>query len=178
MMDAKDANASSSHSHANIRHDEHGEGKENPGESSTHILREIREGNQKLATQLDSKLTEINNAITNLDKTIKGLVKRVTEAENRISEAEDTLVGLDKTVLQLRKQNEYLLEKVDQLENYSRRKNIRIINLPEGCEGTNPVKFFTDWLPSTLGSDNFPDPIIIERAHRAFFPKPLPDKKP
>lgn len=178
-MDARDATASPSHLHANLLHDdEHDEGKGDPDESLAHILREIRKGNQRLAAQLDSKLTEVNNAITNLDKTMTGIVTRVTEAENRISEAEDTLVGLDKTVLQLRKQNEYLLEKVDQLENYSRRNNIRVINLPEGCEGTNPVKFFTDWLPSTLGTDSFPDPIIIERAHRALFPRPPPDKKP
>lgn len=37
------------------------------GESLIHSLREIREGNQKLATQLDSKLMEFNNAIT-MDK--------------------------------------------------------------------------------------------------------------
>lgn len=123
MMDVENANASSSHPHANSNR--HGGGKENTGEGSTHILREIREGNQKLAAQLDFKMTEINNAITNLDKTINGLVTRVTEAENRISTAED------KTVLHLRKQNDYLLEKVDQLENYSRRNNIRIINLLE-----------------------------------------------
>lgn len=42
------------------------------------VLREIREGNQKLATQLDSKLTEIVNAIISLDKTMTGLVIRVT----------------------------------------------------------------------------------------------------
>lgn len=176
MMDIENANASSSHPHANSN--QHGGGKENTGEGLTHILREIREGNQKLAAQLDFKMTEINNAITNLDKTINGLVTRVTEAENRISAAEDTLVGLDKTVLHLRKQNDYLLEKVDQLENYSRRNNIRIINLPEGCEGTNPVKFFTDWLPSALGPDTFSDLITTERAHRALFPRTPPDKKP
>lgn len=177
-METQDAKASSKQPHASTRDDEHGEEEETPGESFTHILREIREGNQRLATQIDSKLTEVNNAITSLDKTINGLVTRVSEAENRISNAEDTLKDLDKTVLHLRKQNDYLLEKVDQLENYSRRNNIRLINLPEGREGTIPVKFFTDWLPSALGSDNFPDPIIIERAHRALFPRPPPDKKP
>ena len=52
---------------------------------------------------------------------MSGLVTGVKQAENRISDAEDTLVCLDKTALQLRKQNEYLLEKVDQLENDSRR---------------------------------------------------------
>lgn len=91
---------------------------------------------------------------------------------------EDTLKDLDKTMLHLGKKNDHLLEKVDQLKNYSRRNNILLINLLEGCESTNPVKFFTDWLPSTLGSDNFPDPIIIEWAHRALFPRPSPDKKP
>jgi len=83
MMDAKDTKASSSRPQASTRHGEHGEDGGNPGENSTHILREIREGNQKLAAQLDSKLTEINNVVTNLNKTMSGLVTRVTQAENQ-----------------------------------------------------------------------------------------------
>lgn len=59
-----------------------------------------------------------------MDKTITGLVTRVTETEDCISTTEDTLVGLNKIVLHLRKQNDYLLEEVDQLENYSRGNNI------------------------------------------------------
>lgn len=59
-----------------------------------------------------------------MDKTITGLVTRVTETEDCISATEDTLVGLNKIVLHLRKQNDYLPEEVDQLENYSRGNNI------------------------------------------------------
>lgn len=82
-----------------------------------------------------------NNGITTLDKTITGLVTRVTETEDCISATEDTLVGLNKIVLHLRKQNDYLLEEVDQLENYSRGNNIWIKNHPEGCEGMTRWRF-------------------------------------
>lgn len=54
-MDMQDAKASSTcyphaNPHANTRDNEHGEEEENTGESFTHILREIQEGNQKFAT--------------------------------------------------------------------------------------------------------------------------------
>lgn len=89
-MDIGEANTSSNKPHASTRqHTEHG-ANENTGVDSNHILKEIREGNQKLAPQLDSKVLEINKAITNQDKTINGLVMTVTETENHVSMAEDT----------------------------------------------------------------------------------------
>ena len=65
----------------------------------------------------------------------------------------------------------YLLEKVDQLENYSRRNNNWIRNHLGGCEGKDLVKFLTAWLPSILSPDIF-DPIATEWAHKALLPKP------
>lgn len=57
------------------------------------------------------------------------------EAEGRFSTTEDTdddlgshLTGMEKTVEQLQL-------KVDDLENLGRRKNLKIINLPEKAEG-------------------------------------------
>ncbi|KAF3854330.1 hypothetical protein F7725_022385 [Dissostichus mawsoni] len=70
------------------------------------------------------------------------------------------------------------MEKVDQLENYSRRNNIRVIHLGESCEGNDPVNFFVNWIPATLGQEHFTEPLIIERAHRAFGPRPPADQRP
>ncbi|KAK1905001.1 LINE-1 retrotransposable element ORF1 protein [Dissostichus eleginoides] len=102
----------------------------------------------------------------------------VTEAEDRIGTTEDQLVDLDSRVVKLRKENDFLMEKVDQLENYSRRNNIRVINLGESCEGNDPVNFFVNWIPATLGQEHFTEPLIIERAHRAFGPRPPADQRP
>ncbi|KAF3836239.1 hypothetical protein F7725_028797 [Dissostichus mawsoni] len=127
------------------------------------ILQEIRNGNQALSSKLDSKTAEINQSISGLKSMLDKLSSRVTEAEDRIGTAEDQLVDLDSRVVKLRKENDFLMEKVDQLENYSRRNNIRVINLGESCEGNDP--------PPT-------EPLIIERAHRAFGPRPPADQRP
>ncbi|KAF3859145.1 hypothetical protein F7725_021544, partial [Dissostichus mawsoni] len=142
------------------------------------ILQEIRNGNQALSSKLDSKTAEINQSISGLKSMLDKLSSHVTEAEDRIGTAEDQLVDLDSRVVKLRKENDFLMEKVDQLENYSRRNNIRVINLGESCEGNDPVNFFVNWIPATLGQEHFTEPLIIERAHRAFGPRPPADQRP
>uniref|UniRef100_A0A087XW32 L1 transposable element RRM domain-containing protein n=1 Tax=Poecilia formosa TaxID=48698 RepID=A0A087XW32_POEFO len=74
---------------------------------------------------------------------------------------------------------ERLLLKVDDLENRSRRRNLKIINLPEVTEGTTSlVDFLQSTLPALDGlSSNFPS-LEIERAHRALAAVPDPGKPP
>ena len=93
----------------------------------------------------------------------------ITEAEERINSAEDKLTELDSL---------FLVDKVDQLENQSRRNNVHIVNLQEDGEGTDPVRFSTDWIPSVLGQHHFPEPLIIERAHRSPTSRPPGKKRP
>ncbi|KAL4001600.1 solute carrier family 12 (sodium/chloride transporter), member 3 [Sarotherodon galilaeus] len=47
-----------------------------------------------------------------------------------------------------------MAKSLDDLENRSRRDNIRIINLKEGAEGESPIQFFEAWLPATLALGN------------------------
>lgn len=82
---------------------------------------------------------------------LDNLTSRVTEVEDRIGGAEDHVAKLDSQVIKLTKDNEYLMEKIESLENYSRRNNIRVLNMREGCEGSDPVTFFANWLPTVLG---------------------------
>ncbi len=79
---------------------------------------------------------------------------------------------------EIRQENETLKDKVEYLENYSRRSNIRIVGMKEGSERRNPVKFFSEWLPNILGEQHFSEQLDIERAHRNLNPVPNPDKPP
>lgn len=40
------------------------------------------------------------------------------------------------------------------------------MSLPERKEGTVLCSFLENWLPEVLGADDFPGPLVIERAHR------------
>uniref|UniRef100_A0A3Q1C1U7 L1 transposable element RRM domain-containing protein n=1 Tax=Amphiprion ocellaris TaxID=80972 RepID=A0A3Q1C1U7_AMPOC len=61
---------------------------------------------------------------------------------------------------------EELARKVDDLENRSRRSNLRLVGLPEFKEQGDMCAFLEKWILKTLGQDNFPQPPVIERAHR------------
>lgn len=147
-------------------------------EQSCSILQEIKLGNEALSQKLDAKTAEINQSILGLKTVIDGMCSRITEAEEWISTAEDKLTELDSRVLCLIKEKDFVIDEVDQLENQSRRNNIRIVNLQEGGEGTDPVQFFTDWIPSVLGREHFPEPLIIEPVHRSPKFNSTRDKRP
>jgi uncharacterized coiled-coil protein SlyX len=142
------------------------------------LLREIQDGNGGLSLKIDKKSAELHSSIDDLKSSMNDLLLRTTEAELRISTVEDTIARQDQVLTQLQKDNAYLKNKVDQMENQSRRSNIRVVGLKEDSEGRDPVRFFTQWIPEVLGIINFTKPLEIERAHRTSALKPRPDEPP
>lgn len=107
----------------------------------------------------------VTNKIDGVISVIKELTERVKEAEERISGAEDEIVQLKGHVKTLQSQMEKLTEKADDLENRSRRNNLRVTGLPEKEEGNDACAFLEKWLPRVLEMD-VNEPLILERAHR------------
>lgn len=70
---------------------------------------------------------------------------------------------------------EELTRKVDDLENRSRRFNLRLVGLLEGEEGPDMCAFLETMIPEVFGE--FPKPLLIERAHRVGRP-PDPQQTP
>lgn len=101
-------------------------------EGSHAILQEIKCGNEALSLKLVAKTAKINHSFSGLKTVIDGMCSRITEAEERIISAEDKLAELDSHVLRLLKEKFFLVDKVDQLQNQSRRNNVRIVNLQDG----------------------------------------------
>lgn len=149
-----------------------------PADMLATLLREIQDGNRGLSLKIDKKSAELHSSIDDLKSSMNDLLLRTTEAELRISTVEDTIARHDQVLTQLQKDNAYLKNKVDQMENQSRRSNIRVVGLKEDSEGRDPVRFFTQWIPEVLGIINFTKPLEIERAHRTSAPKPRPDEPP
>lgn len=76
-------------------------------------------------------------------------------------------------------QNQSLLDRCDDLENRSRRFNLRILNIPKGNEdGKDPVKFISDVLMGMMGTVIFPAPPELERAHRTPISRASQRQKP
>uniref|UniRef100_A0A667XKH9 L1 transposable element RRM domain-containing protein n=1 Tax=Myripristis murdjan TaxID=586833 RepID=A0A667XKH9_9TELE len=107
-----------------------------------------------------SILTSIQNSMTTLGEQVHML-------EQRVGANEDNVEELVVRVKQLEKDNSYLLDKVDDLENRSRRSNLRFVGVQESAEGSDIIGFMSRLIPQLLGRDAFPTPVIIERAHRS-----------
>lgn len=76
---------------------------------------------------------------------------------------------LESVCASLKKDNEALKLKTDDLENRSRRNNIRITNLPnlpERVKGPRPTAFLVECLKEVFGPEAFPSLFSIDRAHR------------
>ncbi len=126
------------------------------------ILEAIAALKKDIGSKFDGVLTVING----IKSDFKDFAARLEQAEDRIGNIEDDIAGEKTKTAMLEKQVSELTSKVDDLENRSRRSNLRLVNLPEKVEKGNAVAFLEKWLPDVLGPETFPAPLVIERAHR------------
>ena len=130
--------------------------------NSSEILTAIRALKDDFVARFDGLL----NAMQGLKADVKAITVRVMGAEDRISTNQDDITSLLANNVAMKATIKELAVKVDDLENRSRRSNLRQVGVPEGSEGTDRCMFLEGWLPKVLGADTFPGPLIIERAHR------------
>uniref|UniRef100_H3A1S0 Endonuclease/exonuclease/phosphatase domain-containing protein n=1 Tax=Latimeria chalumnae TaxID=7897 RepID=H3A1S0_LATCH len=107
----------------------------------------------------DIKTEEMTTINGKLDK----LTHRMETAENRVGEREDRLYHVENLAAEIHT----LGEKCDDLENRSRRSNLRIVGVPEGLEGRNPEKFAVNLITTVLGEGgNFPPKTLAWTSRR------------
>uniref|UniRef100_A0A8C5QRW1 Uncharacterized protein n=1 Tax=Leptobrachium leishanense TaxID=445787 RepID=A0A8C5QRW1_9ANUR len=120
----------------------------------------------QLSPLLDDKLGKLTATIESVLSQVTSQAHRLTEVEERVSTLEDTVNPLQ---TQLDQQNtiiQGLTDKLDDLENRSRRNNLRIIGLPEAVKGPALQEWASVWLPSHLGYNIESCPVAVERVHR------------
>lgn len=135
-----------------------------------------------LAQQTDSLLKKaLGEALAPISASLELVKSSLDSHEERIHDMEEGLNGhsdrieaIETTCTALLAENERLKNKVEDLENRSRRSNLRVVGIPEHMEGPDTVKFMTEFFEEILGKDFFPHPLIISRAHRVG-PKPTAD---
>lgn len=118
-----------------------------------------------LKNTIDEALALLAESVTKLCETMEGHSRRITNLEEALSSYSDRTVDLEEMCASLKNSNKLLANTVDDLENRSRRCNLRVINLAEEVEGTDPVEFMSGFFAEVLGSDLFPTPPILDRAH-------------
>ncbi|KAL7849511.1 hypothetical protein SRHO_G00211340 [Serrasalmus rhombeus] len=119
-----------------------------------------------ISSALEKALAPISASLSSIRQLADSQNQRLTDLESALSSYSDRIVSMEESLSQLQTENKRLIDKVDDLENRSRRSNMRIIGLPEGVEGSDARGFVADLLPKILGQECVPTPPVLDRAHR------------
>lgn len=125
-----------------------------------------------LSTSLDTSLAPIQASLDTIRTTLDSHTQKIATMESTLTTHSDELTERTTRLDQLEKANAALVSKTEDLENRSRRQNLRIVGLPEGVEGGSPLDFVSQLLHNVIGEDIFPKPPELDRAHRTPAPKP------
>lgn len=129
----------------------------------------IREVTQKFSDIMKEKFCKFTETLEKISTTLESQSKRIAEAEQRVSDVEDMVTGLEGRLAEAERKIKVMADRIDDMENRSRRNNIYVLNLKKGMEGKHPINFFETWLPTALGLEVSPgakSSIKIDCAHR------------
>ncbi|RXN31221.1 putative transposase element L1Md-A101/L1Md-A102/L1Md-A2 [Labeo rohita] len=141
--------------------------------SMTQLVSELTRGPKGGHGCPDTKFSQTSaRSVDALHHTVNSFQSRLTSTEVIVGENVERLVAAESTINSLKAQNSLLMERLDDLENRSRRSNLRILNVPEGSEsGKDPTLFVSEMLAEVM-LEAFTSPPPLERAHRSLGPKP------
>lgn len=128
-------------------------------------------------SSLTVQLEAFKEDITRVRHDIQKVAERTTRVETRVGEVEDQLAPLQKDVRRHAVSIAALLAKTDDLENRSRRNNIRLVGVPEKVKGPDPSAYFESWILNLFGKEALTPLYAVERAHRVPM-RPLPPGAP
>lgn len=128
---------------------------------------------EDVSALIQTSTQSLQSSVSALRDQVNDFNGRLTQTESVAGENFERISIAEATIKSLQSQNTGLLGRLDDLENRSRRSNLRIVNVPEGSEnGKDPVKFISEMLMDIMGPDVFAKPPTLERAHRSLGPKP------
>ena len=121
---------------------------------------------ERSIAEMNSSVDAVKKSFADLQQDITANAKRLAEAEGRIGDTEDHLQSVNTELTDAVKRIAYLESKTEDLENRARRKNLRLVGLPENAEKTQPMtEYIQRMLPVWLELDGTKS-FTLERAHR------------
>ncbi|KAJ1141483.1 hypothetical protein NDU88_007813 [Pleurodeles waltl] len=129
-------------------------------EATDRILQEITAVGRRLEA-MDSKISDLAVASASIRADIAGFGETVTDLDRHLMTVEDHVVTLPNQEAELRS----LCAKVIDLEDRSRRDNVRVFGIPEHKEGA-VIKTFLKHLLLELTGLDFSPPLEFQSAHR------------
>ncbi len=122
---------------------------------------------EDISTLIHESLGPLQASVNALKETVDSFQQRLTTTESLAGDNFDKIFAAEAAIKTLRTQNATLLDRIEDLENRSRRTNLRIENVPEDSEGVeDTVKFVSSMLMDITDSTLFESAPALERAHR------------
>ena len=145
--------------------------------STDQLVSELEKQRASLLKDMSTLILEsakpLQSSMDALRETVNHFNNRLVAAETLAGDNFERITSMEKTVKMLEAQNKSLQDRLDDLENRSRRVNLRIINIPEGSErGRDPTEFISDLLMENLGAGVLTRPPELERSRRKCFVGP------
>lgn len=156
---------------------------ENDGVSMSQLVTELAKQRasikEDISVLIQESMTPLQASMNALTETLASFQSRLCATEALAGDNFAALSAAETTIKTLKEQNLTLLDRVDDLENRSRRANLRILNVPENSEKGQPtIKFVSEMLVEVMGPEVFEKPPELERAHRSLGPKPQEGRYP
>ncbi|XP_072366299.1 uncharacterized protein [Scyliorhinus torazame] len=140
---------------------------------------EQKEGIQRCFREIKADLLEpMKASIDKLLETQTAQRVAICEARQKISDNEDEILGLAVKVESHEALHKKWQEQFEGMENRPRRKNLQILGLPEGLEGTAVGAYVVTMLNSLMGAVSFQGPLELEGAHRVLARRPKANEPP
>ncbi len=156
---------------------------DNDGVSMNQLVTELTKQRasikEDISVLIQESMVPLQTSVNALTETLASFQSRLCTTETLASDNFSALSAAEKMIKTLKEQNATLMDRVDDLENRSRRANLRILNVPENSEkGQSTVKFVSEMLMEVMGQEAFEKPPELERAHRSLGPKPQEGRPP
>ena len=122
---------------------------------------------EDISILIQESIGPLQSSVNAIKETVDTFQRRLTATECLAGENFEKIFAADAAIKSLQAQNTKLLDRIEDLENRSRRSNLRIVNVPEGSEGDeDPVAFMSNMLMEIMGREVFDSAPTLERSHR------------
>lgn len=103
--------------------------------------------------ELSDQLMGVKEDLLLVGHDLQKIAERTVALEGRISQLKDDLHPMKSVAKNLRNHMGIYASKLDEIENRSRRDNVRLVGLPEKSKGPNPNKFLERWFIELFGKE-------------------------
>lgn len=120
-------------------------------------------------------IEEIRRTTTSMEEKLSTLMTRLSDVEARLDYLEQGEQERQANPVATKEDLRLVWDKLEDLENRSRRNNVRFIGIPEGKEDGDTTSFIEKLIPTLLGLEKKCE---IDRAHRVPTQQPQPGDRP